>query len=345
MGVSLTPLQVAETKAALDRNPGNIAAVARELGIARSTAQSRMAALASGRYEFENGPICEPKLSVSDVIQTKPRIRVKAYTQQRITEEYTPERIDEPVIRVLALGDIHKKPGRTDEPVILAARHAAATRPDRIVSIGDWLSLDSCSFHSAKGSAGDMARPTFAADLEAGEESLWAFDRYAPDVPRDITLGNHCHRAWRVAEMDPKMMGDAPLRVQQLFARYRFKTHDFGKFLNIGGVLFTHVPLNNMGRPYGGKHSENTLAADSARSLVWGHDHRFRFKSFYRIGDAPDKIQLCNLGTCMPFGVVEDYNVGTTGWTYGAVDLSIQAGQIISARFHDLRELKDRYGD
>lgn len=331
--MALTERQIQETKDAFDKHGGNKAKAALELGLTRSAFQHRLDRMAQG--------VESPKV----VPLSKPRYRVP-YGKVAAEPANDAKWQDDRIIRVLGLGDIHKKPGRTDEPVILAGRHAAATRPDMVVSIGDWLSLDSCSFHSAKGSKGDMARPTFAADLEAGEESLWAFNRYAPDdIERHITLGNHEHRAWRVAEMDPKLMGDAPLRVQQLFARYGFKTHDFGKFLTIANVLFTHVPLNVMGRPYGGKHSENTLAADSARSLVWGHDHRFRTKSFYRIGTDPDKITMCNLGTCMPYGVVEDYSVGTTGWTYGVVDLSIQAGQIISARFHDVRELKETYGD
>jgi hypothetical protein len=267
----------------------------------------------------------------------KPRVRVKALSVPRFT--------DTPVVRVLALGDVHTKPGRTVEHLSWIGRHAAATRPDRLVCIGDFLSLDSLSNHPPKGSERDSGRPSFVADLEAGEEGLHAIDREYPDGQRDITLGNHEKRAWTAADMDPRRASDMPLRVEQLFARYRWRTHDYGKYLSIGGVRFVHVPINQMGREYGGKHSENTISNDLMWSLVWGHDHRGRFKTTYKIGDNNEKINLCNLGTAMPNHVVEDYSVGVTGWTYGAWDLRVKDGLIISAKFIDMEELRERYGD
>jgi hypothetical protein len=281
----------------------------------------------------------EPQNESTEAAQplSKPRVRVP-YARQD-----TPP--DGPVIRILGMGDVHKKPGRTDEPVILAARHAAKTMPDHIVQIGDWLSLDSCSFHPAKGSAKDSNRPSFADEIAAGEESLDAFDRNCPpEINREITFGNHEERAWRVANMDPRIASDFPLRVEQTFARYRWKSHRYGTMRYIGGVGFIHVPLNVMGREYGGKNSENTIGNDATHSLVWGHDHRFRAKTVPKIGPN-NKISLCNLGTCMPHGVIEDYNVGVSGWTYGVVDLRVQAGLIISAKFHDVLELREMYGD
>jgi hypothetical protein len=267
---------------------------------------------------------------------SKPKVRVQALTQAAPPEG--------PIRRVLGIGDVHCKPGRTHEPVILAGRHAAATKPDRIVAIGDWASLDSCSFHPAKGSAKDSERPAFHEELAALEDSLDAFARECPeDIPRDITLGNHEHRAWRMANADPRVAGDFPLRLEQAFARYRWKTHEYGKWLYLYGTGFVHVPLNQLGREYGGKNSENTIGNDATHSVVWGHDHRYRHKTVPKIGPN-NRITLTNLGTCMPWGVVEDYNVGTTGWTYGIADLAIQNGLVISARFYDQLELRALYG-
>ncbi|HEV7286087.1 MAG TPA: metallophosphoesterase [Kaistia sp.] len=223
---------------------------------------------------------------------SKPRVRVQAFTQS------TPP--DGPIVRVLGIGDVHCKPGRTHEPVILAGRHAAATKPDRVIAIGDWASLDSCSFHPAKGSAKDSERPAFHEELAALEDSLEAFGSECPaNIPLDITLGNHEHRAWRMANADPRVAGDFPLRLEQAFARYRWKTHEYGKWLYRHGVGFVHVPLNAMGREYGGKNSENTIGNDATHSVVWGHDHRYRHKTVPKIGPN-NRITLTNLGTCMP---------------------------------------------
>lgn len=270
-------------------------------------------------------------------IAEKPRVRVKVYTPQTPPEG--------PSYRILAIGDVHDKPGRDKDRLKWIARLACDIRPDRIVAIGDWLSLDSLSAHPRPGSGRDHNRPAFHEDLESGEESLAVFNDHAPvGVPRDITLGNHEHRAWRSADAQPKQCGDLPDRVNQVFSRYGWRSHDYGKWLYIGGVGFIHVPLNQMGREYGGKHSENTIGNDATHSVVWGHDHRHRFKTLPKIGPN-NSISLLNTGTAMPWGVIEDYNVGTTGWSYGVVDMRIQGGLIVSHRFIDMIELQERYGD
>jgi hypothetical protein len=321
---------------ALAEHGGNKTKAAQSLGLRRSTFRERL--VAAGDMLGAGEPIQDQFTTYEQIHGAeRPRVRIKVWTPDTPPEG--------PVYRVLGIGDVHKKPGRTDEPVILAARHAAATRPDRIVAIGDWLSLDSCSFHPPKGSARDSERPAFYEDIEAGEESLDAFDKNCPDdIARDITFGNHEARAWRMADSDPRIAGDFPLRVEQVFARFRWRTHAYGKMLYLGGVGFIHVPLNQMTREYGGKNSENTIGNDATHSIVWGHDHRFRTKTVPKIGPN-NRITLCNLGTCMPWGEIEDYNVGTTGWTYGCVDLRIQGGLITSAKFHDILELRERYGD
>lgn len=268
--------------------------------------------------------------------QPKPRIRVP-YRRHDAAPEGT-------VYRVLGIGDVHTKPGRSTEHLTWVARHAAATAPDILFCIGDFLSLDSLSNHPPKGSFRDSERPSFPADLEAGEEALAVIDREVPELPKEICLGNHEQRAWTAADMDPRRAGDMPLRVEQTFARFRWRVHPYRQMVFIGGVGFTHVPINQMGREYGGKHSENTIGNDATHSLVWGHDHRFRTKTVPKIG-LNNRIDLCNLGTCLPHSEIEDYSVGTTGWTYGCVDLRIQGGLIISAKFNDLLELREKFGD
>ena len=263
----------------------------------------------------------------------KPRVIVKAHTQ------ITPP--EGPIYRILGIGDAHDKPGRSKERFTWIGRHAAATAPDKIVSIGDFMSLDSLARHPPPGSERDASRPSFPVELESAEEALHLLDLECPEIEKWQTHGNHEHRAWTAADMQPKLCGDMPLRVDQVFARFRWKTLAYRRPLYIGGVLFFHVPTNVMGREYGGKHSENTIASDSCTSTVWGHDHRYRSKTFYRIPDR--RIDLLNLGTAMPYGVVEDYNVGVTGWTYGIVDITIQGGLIISNRFYSMLELEERY--
>jgi hypothetical protein len=263
----------------------------------------------------------------------KPRVRVKAYTN------LTPP--DGPIYRILGIGDAHDKPGRDKSRFTWIGRHAAETKPDKIVSIGDFLSLDSLARHPPPGSERDASRPPFFEELESGEEALALIDRECPEIEKWHTHGNHEHRAWTAADNQPKLCGDMPTRVDEVFARFRWTTLGYRRPLYIGGVLFFHVPCNVMGKEYGGKHAENTINNDSIFSTVWGHDHRYRVKTMYKIPDR--RIDLLNLGTALPYGVVEDYSVGLTGWTYGIVDITIQGGNITSNRFHSMLELAERY--
>jgi hypothetical protein len=327
--------------------PSAIRVAARQLGVDRNALRERVGTPEQpGRYFRQHGLMPDWSLAAKAdpiIVPEAPRWSAPRMSEARRHRPVEPPRPGE-TIRVLALGDVHAKPGRSTETVTLAGRHAAATRPDHIVQIGDWLSLDSCSMHSAKGSNGHQKLPTFVEDLEAGEESLAAFDAECPrDIPRDICLGNHENRGWRWADAEPKIASDIPRRITDLFGSYGWTTHDYGKVAMIHSVGFVHVPLTVMAKPYGGKNSENTIANDLTHSLVWGHDHRFRFKQVAKIGDN-NRIGLCNLGTAMPWGVTEDYTVGNSGWTYGTVDLTIRDGQLVGARFFDAIELRQMYG-
>src|SRR5690606_38439451 len=87
----------------------------------------------------------------------KPRVRVRATTNE------TPP--DGPAYRIVAIGDPHDKPGRDKERVRWMGRDTAEHRPDRVVCMGDWASLDSPSTFEKPGSAGDMNRSSFPEDL------------------------------------------------------------------------------------------------------------------------------------------------------------------------------------
>jgi predicted phosphodiesterase len=304
-------------------------------GVTRNTANSIFDE--AGRPEPEPAQDQWTEYEKIHVANEKPRIRVKVYTPDTPPEG--------PVYRVLGIGDVHDQPGRTKEHLRWIGRHAAETAPDLIVCIGDFLSLSSLSTHPTPGSFRDANRPSLPEELESGEEALNEIDREAAEIRKHLCYGNHDgDRPDRAADADPRRNSDIPVRVEQVFARFRWSTSPYGKMHYVGGCGFTHVPLNVVGKPYSGKHSENTIGNDATHSIIWGHDHRYRFKNVAKIGPN-NKISLCNLGSAMPYGVIEDYSVGTTGWSYGVVDLRIQGGIIVSARFHCMTELRARYGD
>ena len=348
--MALSPEQIAETRAAYDKHGGNYAAMSRELGLARSTLQNRMSQI---RAANDDTPPRVPWLPIRSAAREtfdqfteylkihapqKPRVRVKAVMSDRPS--------DEPIYKVLAIGDPHDKPGRDKERFAWFGAHAAKIKPDAIVCIGDMASLDSLSTHELPGSANDADRPSYHEELDSLDEALSCFHRHLPkgQIPTYITLGNHEYRAWRSANRQPKQCGDMPLRLEQVFARWQWKTRPFGEFLDLYGVDFVHVPLNVMGREMGGEHVERNAANKTMKSLVIGHTHRASVFNATKIGQQR-KLTVVNLGTSLPQGVIEKYNgVSMTGWSYGLFELRIQAGQILSAKQYDMIELQEMYG-
>jgi hypothetical protein len=227
-------------------------------------------------------------------------------------------------------------------------RFCAEHSPDAVVSIGDWASLDSLSTHEAPGSANDALRPAFYEELESLDESLSLFNREFQahgEVPLLHTHGNHEFRAWRSADRQPKLNGDAPIRLEEVFGRYGWTCHPFGQFLDLYGVDFVHVPLSIMGKELGGENVERSVANKSLRSTVFGHTHRANVLNVSKLGQERS-VQVVNLGTSLPYGVVEKYaKMSQTGWTYGLFSLRILDGQILSAKHYDMLELEERYGD
>jgi hypothetical protein len=285
----------------------------------------------------------------------KPRIRVKAISQPQPVVDYTqaPLRITDSLLvegktlRVMAIGDPHDKPGRDKRRFTWMGRHAAETRPDVIVSIGDWASLDSLSSHEVPGSQADADRPCFHQELDSLDESASVFSRECPiGAIRFVHChGNHEYRAWRAANRQPKLNGDMPTRLNQTFARYRIETHDFGVFVDIGGVDFVHIPLSIMGKEMGGEMMERNAGMKSLRDLVCGHTHRANVLTVMKVGQQR-QVKVVNLGTSMPYGLVEKYTgLAPTGWFYGIHELTIRSGQISAVRQWDMLELENLYGD
>jgi predicted phosphodiesterase len=265
----------------------------------------------------------------------KPRYRVQAISR--------PSVVDAPIVRVMVLGDPHDKPGRDKRRFTWMGRHAAETKPDYIVSIGDWASLDSLSTHEVPGSANDAERPGFWQELDSLDESLAAFGAEVPDCSQIHVHGNHEHRAVRAANRQPKLNGDMPIRLDEVFSRYGWRTRPFGEFVDIAGVDFVHCPLNVMGREMGGQHVERNVANMTTRSLVFGHTHRAQVTNFSKVGQQR-KITVVNVGTSMPFGEVEKYTgLAMSGWSYGVFELRIRDGEILSVKNWDMLEIEGLY--
>lgn len=251
-----------------------------------------------------------------------------------------------PIQRVLAIGDLHDDPRLPDKDRFeWMGRYAKDNKVDRIVQIGDWGTWDSVSRHEDRSTIRGRALPSFEDDLASFSLSLAAFDKGLDgyNCPKHITEGNHEARVQTYENLHPVHEGSMMLRVREAMSRRGWTSTPFGQFYFVEGVGFTHVPLNIMGRPYGGK-TLNSMGNDAVHSIVFGHSHKGTFQTFPKIGPS-SKIDILNLGCGLPHGHVEDYaRLSTTGWHYGVYDLTLQAGQIVSHSHVSMIRLEELYG-
>lgn len=252
------------------------------------------------------------------------------------TDAATPE--EDEVVRVVVIGDCHDDPRMADyERFKALGFFAASLAPDRIVQIGDWATFDSVSRHEDRSTISGRALPSFEDDLSSLRMSLRSFydGLGGYQCPKHIPLGNHEDRVRQYENLNATLEGAMYNRVLEAFAQYEWQTRPFGEWLFIAGVGFTHVPLNIMGRPYGGK-TLNPIANDAVFSIVFGHSHKGGFVRAAKIG--PNRrISVLNVGCSLPEGHVEDYaKLSTTGWEYGLYEIEIVNGDIRSARHHSM---------
>lgn len=304
----------------------NCSALGREAGLHRQAVALRLKRLG---LEAETDPIPQKRPDV------KPRVRVRAWSPNNEGQKR----------RVCAIGDLHNSPGKSVSHLKWISRWIADREPDNVVQIGDLMTLDSVSMHAAPGSAKYYERPVFADDLECGEEAMEALHSdFGPgDFDCTITLGNHEYRAVRAEEAAPNLKDTIYLPIKQLFAQWRWDVKEYGEWLFLDGVGFTHVPFNQMGKDYRGKVPENQIGNDATFSIVFGHTHKRRVAHFPKIGPN-NRVTVLNLGTAMPYGTMEHYaTLSTTGWTYGVFELTLHGGQIVGENFVSMLDLEERY--
>lgn len=273
----------------------------------------------------------------------KPRIRVPYRTVAAEPTNNAKWQSDE-AIRVCVIGDLHVAPGQDLSRLKWIAAHINETKPDHIIQIGDWASFDSVSSHDPIGSVKAKHRPSLRQDIEALHDSLSVFERSlsaeARRTPKSITLGNHEDRVRRYQDLRAELEDSLWIEVLQEFARYGWKTHDYGKVIFLGGVGFVHVPLNRIGKPHS---SPNIMANNLAHDLIKGHSHIPTYLSLPKIG-YDQGVTLIDVGTSLPHGHVESYaKLSQTGWWWGIHDVIIRNGRIDDFARISMRTLEGRY--
>jgi hypothetical protein len=326
---TLTEGENARRKQALESFP-TISAAAKALGMPSSTLRSWRA------EHYQEGPktAVEPSEGLPEAVTVKPHYRIS---------------IDRPDGRgrtkVLAIGDAHDGPRIPKDRFRWFGRLAADTRPDMIIQIGDFLSLDSLCRYEGNDTLKGKAKPSLKQDLDSFKLALEAFSDGLGDFgpERHVCLGNHEDRIWSFTNRTPEVADLLTENLHTILTDFGWGYSPFGALHFVGGAAFTHAPLNRLGKPYGGKTAEQQIANDALHDIVFGHTHIERRHKAVKIGSGRH-VTVLNLGCALPDGHREAYlGHASDGWGYGVWDLTLERGQIQAAQWIPMMVLEERY--
>ena len=247
--------------------------------------------------------------------------------------------------RLLLIGDAHDHPGLPNKRrAELIGHHAVAFGADWAVSVGDLSDANSACHHVRNDTYRARKKPSFAQDLDSFEQFMEAMtdpiSRSGMRIRLHETLGNHENWWWTFEDQHPELQGLVTGRLEGILRGHGWTWTPFGEWFFVGGVGITHVPLNIMGKPFGGQNVEKTVAQWATFDVIFGHTHRHAEIMVPKLG-VRNYVKVLNVGSAMPEGYVGDYARNTpNAYSYGVVECVVFDGHIQSSRFVTMRELE-----
>jgi hypothetical protein len=319
----------------------------------------------------------------ADMQSEKPRIRVKAWTAPNgenigvdtsklgssflgesgaylndmfgivnLRKPLIASEISSKIQKLIVIGDTHFHPGidHLTVPLMgLVAKHIIAYDPDHVVHIGDVSDCASVCDHVKNDTYKAKVKPSIMQDLKSLALNWVALNEplnhASIKAKRHLTKGNHCEWLWKHEDKNPEYKGIATNQFDEIIESQGWTHSQYGEFYYIGGVGFVHVPLSVMGKPVGGEAPESSVAMKSTHDLVFGHTHRSNSAVRTKVGFG-NRVQVVNVGGCMPEFYVGDYAQLTAGSavTSGIMEIEIYDGRIQSSKLITSRQLKAMYG-
>lgn len=246
-------------------------------------------------------------------------------------------------VRVVCIGDAHDSPAIEDKSRFAwIAKYIKDTKPDIVIQIGDFATLDSLNTHVGNETYHGRAKPTFINDMVSFNKALEAMQIDGPE--KHCTLGNHERRLYAFEDRAPEAYGMMQHELHSIFERHGWTFSPYGMPYVVGGVSFVHCALNTLSKSYGGKNAEGTIANDAIGDWVIGHSHRERMHRAPKLG-LNNYVKIINVGCALPDGHIESYATHSlAGWSYGIADMLIQHGHVQDYAFVSMGRLGEQYG-
>ena len=259
-------------------------------------------------------------------------------------------------VTVAVLGDSHVEPDQCIKRFSALGNYLVEHQPNYLISIGDFLSLDSLSAWDAD-KRKTMEGVRYWNDVHSGNDALDLLE--APIIcynstrkkrhqslykPKKIFLkGNHEDRLDRYLEKNPVLDGaEISLEYNLHLKKRGWEVVPYKQHYVIHDVAFTHIPISNNGNPIGGKYVCHKALDLYNYSIVFGHTHRLEIANKHRHGGEHLQQSLICGGF---FDHVPPYMQGATtdSWR-GMTVLTLSQDMRFDVQTVSMSELLSNYG-
>ena len=177
----------------------------------------------------------------------------------------------------LVIGDPHCNPKASNDRFLWAGKLARDLKPDTIICMGDFSSLDSLSSYD-KGKKSFEGR-RYKKDIDHAHDALEKFNKglNGRRSRKVMLLGNHEDRIDRIVDETPEL--DGTISTKDLkFKEFGWEVIAYQEPVAIDGVHYCHnYPTGIMGKPISGDNIARSLLLKNKVSSTVGHCHLFDY--------------------------------------------------------------------
>ena len=241
----------------------------------------------------------------------------------------------------LVIGDPHCNPKASNDRFLWAGKLARDLKPDTIICMGDFSSLDSLSSYD-KGKKSFEGR-RYKKDIDHAHDALEKFNKGLNGRrPRKVMLlGNHEDRIDRIVDETPEL--DGTISTKDLnFKEYGWEVIPYQEPISINGVHYCHnYPTGIMGKPISGDNIARSLLLKNKVSSTVGHCHLFD----YSMCTIPTGRKVLGLSAGCYLHHKEDYarNTQRLWWSGLIVKRNVRQGEY-DIETIEYNTVKRRYG-
>ena len=199
-------------------------------------------------------------------------------------------------IKVIVIGDSHVDDEQSLDRFDVASKFIIDQKPEYIVNIGDFLTLNCLSAWDMN-KRKKMEGRRYIKEIDAGNEAL---DRLMAGVnqynkkrrkskkvqykPKWIyTAGNHSDRLGRYLDNDPTFEGTIGIQKDLKLKERGIEWIPYREYYYINDVGFTHIPFNKVA-PICGMNITAKAQAVGIKSTVFGHTHEQHLSHVHKEG-------------------------------------------------------------